>query len=567
MIEPTSPSPPISPTQLLADAEGVILAMHAEAKTPTRYDAEDSPVANNLSLSVGPTLNEALRCLWKWFGWPRSVSDDRWLAEPNRWVSIANGYLDRLELPKLPQITPEDVVQANLAALTERFIAAAAAAYRVAPPGVAVLPALPVIEGSPVMGTIRETLADHARAVFSVSELLCTTVDIEHLVVTELREDPNLRIAVVYETDDAAMRGLRAMRQMVGSAARDRNGPNNKHALTVRRSSFARDPSIQIIGCGGAIIGGRVDRIYIAHAFTYRSQRSSKARQKTWAWLETNVLSRVTEGGRIAVFGEPWHPDDVLHRLVRSPGWAARKLPLVMGGESVWPEKYPAEKITEMRRTLGPVEAARQIDLHLTGDVFQEAWIRLALDKGAEFDEVASIDEVQSTPLLPEQGRTITGVAWGHVEQRAVATILVYPSGIRQVLCLERGGWTDVDLLKRAEDHRRRYASVGFVETHAAQRCLDDVAKTSGLPFEFRTMDGANRGDPVLGVESIGVGMFQGRWWFPNDNGAVYPGMAQLLTELRTYNHDDGAGPCLTALWVADRGAQLWHMSAGAPAS
>jgi hypothetical protein len=365
MNEPISPPLPISPTQLLADAEGVILAMHAEAKTPSRDSPDDFSPASNLSLSIGPALNEALRCLWKWFGWPRGVSDDRWLTEPNRWVSIANGYLDRLELPKLPQIAPEDVVQTNLAALTERFIAAAAAAYRVAPPGAAVFPPLPVIEESPAMGTIRETFADHARAVFWVSEPLCTAVDIERLVVTELRDDPNLRIAVVYETDGTAMRGLRAMRQMIGNTARDRNGPNNKHALTVRRSNFARDPSIQVTGCGGSIIGGRVDRIYLVHAFTYRSQRPRMAREKMWAWFETNVLSRVTEDGRIAVFGEPWHPDDVLHRLVRSPEWAARSLPLVMAGESAWPEKYPAEKIAEMRRTLGPVEAARQIDLKL----------------------------------------------------------------------------------------------------------------------------------------------------------------------------------------------------------
>ena len=98
------------------------------------------------------------------------------------------------------------------------------------------------------------------------------------------------------------------------------------------------------------------------------------------------------------------------------------------------------------------------------------------------------------------------------------------------------------------------------METNAAQRFLLDFAEEieGDIPPIRPHTTGRNKHDPTFGVESIGVEMFQGRWWFPNDpedRNHLHPELEGLLAEMRKYTPDSHMGDRLSSQWIANMGA------------
>lgn len=407
-------------------------------------------------------------------------------------------------------------------------------------------------------------------------------------VLWELGRNPNLRVAIVSETDGKAMKLLRGIKRYVQHSkelhevfphlvrSKRPDDPWNKHAITIQRESFARDPSIQVTGCGGSIIGSRVDLLVLDDILSDRTAITKNAQEKLLAWYNSNCAGRLTEHGRIFAVGTPWSTSDLYHHLAKTPGWVSKKFPVIdpETGLPTWPENWSLTRIAQARIRLGPLEAARQLDCEPASEStnrFQEAWITRALNDGGQCDFVQEWAELfpEDTPphlqVLPDGCFTVTGVDVG-ASMRAsggltvLTTLLVYPSGIRQILCIESGRWTGPEILRRCFDHHRRYRSTIFVETNAAQRFLLDFAEEieGDIPPIRPHTTGRNKHDPTFGVESIGVEMFQGRWWFPNDpedRNHLHPELEGLLAEMRKYTPDSHMGDRLSSCWISNMGA------------
>jgi hypothetical protein len=407
-------------------------------------------------------------------------------------------------------------------------------------------------------------------------------------VLWELGRNPNLRVAIVSETDGKAMKLLRGIKRYVQHSkelhevfphlvrSKRADDPWNKHAITIQRESFARDPSIQVTGCGGSIIGSRVDLLVLDDILSDRTAITKNAQEKLLAWYNSNCAGRLTEHGRIFAVGTPWSTTDLYHHLAKTEGWVSKKFPVIdpETGLPTWPENWSLTRIAQARIRLGPLEAARQLDCEPASEStnrFQEAWITRALNDGGQCDfvqEWAELFPEDTSPhlqVLPDGCFTVTGVDVG-ASMRAsggltvLTTLLVYPSGIRQILCIESGRWTGPEILRRCFDHHRRYRSTIFVETNAAQRFLLDFAEEieGDIPPIRPHTTGRNKHDPTFGVESIGVEMFQGRWWFPNDpedRGHLHPELQGLIAEMRDYAPDKHMGDRLSSTWIANMGA------------
>lgn len=121
-------------------------------------------------------------------------------------------------------------------------------------------------------------------------------------------------------------------------------------------------------GVGGPITGRGADVLIIDDPVKNAEEaESATLREKTWDWYRSTAYTRLEPGGAIIVVQTRWHEDDLSGRLLREEAaggdqWKKLILPAIaeendplgrMPGEVLWPQRYPAERLKEIARTLG----------------------------------------------------------------------------------------------------------------------------------------------------------------------------------------------------------------------
>ncbi len=122
-------------------------------------------------------------------------------------------------------------------------------------------------------------------------------------------------------------------------------------------------------GVGGGGLGRGADILILDDLVKNRDDAESVAeREKTWGWLTSTALTRLSPSGVVIVIGSRWHEDDVIGRLTsdsfEGPKFTYFKLQALCespetdplrrkAGESIWPERWTVEKLAETRATIG----------------------------------------------------------------------------------------------------------------------------------------------------------------------------------------------------------------------
>jgi hypothetical protein len=296
----------------------------------------------------------------------------------------------------------------------------------------------------------------------------------------ELGRDKGLRIGIVSNTAGQSQKVLRSIKRYIESSPelhavfpdlRPSSDQWTTSAITVKRQSISKDPSIQGIGVHGNILGSRLDLLIVDDLLDVENTRSAQGREDCFAWLQAACLSRLTSKGRVLVVGTAFHPDDALHRLARMPGFKAMRYPVLLeDGTPRWAERWPPERIARVRETLGPLEFARQLLCVARSDDearFKKEWIDVCLARGEGKQLCYGMDK------LPPGFKTYTGVDLA-VQQKdgsdstVLFTIAVHPNtNDREVLNIERGKWSGPEIVSRIIDHHRRFLSIVVVENNA----------------------------------------------------------------------------------------------------
>jgi hypothetical protein len=399
-------------------------------------------------------------------------------------------------------------------------------------------------------------------------------------VLFELGRDPNLRIAIVSETDAKAMKLLRGIKTYLRESKELRllfphlkrstrpGDPWNAHAITVEREVRARDPSIQVVGCGGSIIGARVDLLVMDDVLSHRTARTKAQQEKLLAWYQSNIAGRLTEDSRVIAVNTAWAKGDLLHHLAKLQGWKHEKFGVIDPRTNLprWPEVWSLKRIAQARINLGPIEAARQLDCEPVEEGtsrFPPEALTRATKLGEEVFLAKSLTELLGDHALPEGCYLTTGVDVGASLRKTGAltvfiTCLHYPNGERQVVNVEAGRYTGPEILKNARSISSRFNSLVFVENNGAQRFLLQFAEEGEHFPVLAFQTGANKWDPAWGVESLAVEMAQGRWIIPEHDatGQLDPEVQALLAEMRTYSPDAHTGDRTMSLWICREGAR-----------
>lgn len=427
----------------------------------------------------------------------------------------------------------------------------------------------------------------------------------------ELGTTPNLRVAVVSNTNELARKMVRLIGQYIEKSrelhevfpdlvpTQDPSLPWKSSQLTVNRPGMGgKDPSVQACGVHGNIIGSRVDLLILDDILDHENTHTPGPRADVLRWVKSSLFSRLTENARVWVVGNAWHPDDAMHQLEREQRFVAKRFPVVdLSGELTWPERWSHERIELARHDLGPLEYARQLLCQARDDAssrFKKEWIDVAIEGGKGlaycedsddyWDSLELSDEErderqaarETVWRLSGRGSIFTGVdlAVSRSEsagETVLFTIAVDENKNRRVLNIRAGKWSGPEILNNVKEVHYLFGGIFIIENNAMQQMVIDMLRDETdipiLPFTT----GKNKAHYEFGIESLAAEMAGGKWQIPN--GAAMPGgkVAPMHKEVDTwigemlfYDPKEHTGDRLMASWFAREGARQLHDHRGA---
>lgn len=124
---------------------------------------------------------------------------------------------------------------------------------------------------------------------------------------------------------------------------------------------------VYAVGLGGAITGRGANILLIDDYIKEIKEALSQAyRDYIWNWFVTTAFTRLEPGGTCIIVATRWHSDDLIGRILEEfPGqWEYIEIPAIatagdiLGrpvGAPLFPERYPLERLEELRSTLGTI--------------------------------------------------------------------------------------------------------------------------------------------------------------------------------------------------------------------
>ena len=388
-------------------------------------------------------------------------------------------------------------------------------------------------------------------------------------VLWEIGKNPNIRVALVSNTAKQAIKLTNLIAKYITESveykavfphvvpAAGATWANGN--LFIERDTRSKDPTIQACGVHGNVLGSRLDILVLDDILDFENTLNDHQRVSLKAWVRATLFGRITKQGRIWAVGTAWHPQDLYHDLASA--WEHGRYPLVVNGESTWPERWPLDRIEAARAELGPLEAARQFDLKARSDAesrFKETWITqcLALGEGRAL--------TQAVEYVPAGCGIFTGVDLGvgkkNSDLTVMFTILLHPNETREVLAIESGRWKAPEIVERIVDTHYRFQSLVMVESNAAQDFIVQFTKSlSAVPVKaFHT--GTNKHNPQFGIESIATEMESAKWIIPSRGGRpANDEIRAWVAELMDYKPSAHTGDRLMACWFAREAARQFR--------
>lgn len=151
---------------------------------------------------------------------------------------------------------------------------------------------------------------------------------------------------------------------------------------------------MQTCGVGGPLTGKGADLLIIDDPIKNAEEANSDVyRDKTWDWYTSTAYTRLEPGGSVVLIQTRWHEDDLAGRILErakesQERWEVVNLPALAGesdpldrspGEPLWPERYGAIELDQIRRTLGSYQFSALYGQSPTpdeGGLFRRSWFR-----------------------------------------------------------------------------------------------------------------------------------------------------------------------------------------------
>lgn len=400
-------------------------------------------------------------------------------------------------------------------------------------------------------------------------------------IIHALGRDPSLRVGIVGATIKSASKLLKKIANLIATSDDVRAvfphlrpaTPWNETAITVIRKTSARDPSVQAIGLHSGVLGSRLDIVAMDDVVTQENAKSPARRKDVQEWILGTLFGRLTADSRVWMVGNAFHPDDAMHHLEKLPGWLGKRFPVLdpQTGESVWPERWPMDRVQKRRSDIGPLEFARTMLCQPRSDDdarFKRADVEacIALGKGLGVALPHSMESWRKELAMEHKRRCrfYTGVdlavqLHAAADISAIFTIAVHPDGVREVIGLESGRWPAHEIIKRIAAVQKRWDSLVVIENVAAQEWMRQFVNELGGVNAVPYTTGKGKASLEFQAEGLSSEVTNHRWVIPcGAAGELNPEVSEWVQALLYYNPSahtpDRMAAGLFARWLALRG-------------
>lgn len=450
------------------------------------------------------------------------------------------------------------------------------------------------------------------------------TFGITALTLWDLGNDPTHRCAIISKTEGMAKKPLKMVSDyIVEPELNDRlalvfprlqrspraSDPWTTTRLTIDRPPGIRDASLMALGIATEFQSSRLSRIYMDDMISIENSRTKEGRDDVRSIFDGNIMSRLDPvGGRVGVTNTPWHREDQTFHL-ESIGWPTLVMDIYgfirvanvdaawmryaldthlrpsntrIGGRYDWyrlrahdpdpeekvplfPSRYSAEIIAEIRRTRLPHEFARQFLCEPLSDEAgrcKRDWIEKCKLRGMGVSL-----ESHYTGANPTYTGVDLGVGRGISHDKTVMlTIEKQLDGSKRILDIHTGQYTGPDIVDLINQKHDRYKSMIQVEGNQAQEYIKDFAKkgNKSLPIKSFTTTKVNKHHFEYGVESIFTELRDGKWIIPCDsNGKCHREVQGLIDDMLYYDPASHTSDRLMAMWMAREASRKHHPGDG----
>ncbi len=434
-----------------------------------------------------------------------------------------------------------------------------------------------VLQNAPFHEEWHEHLEENKRAILICPVEFGKTQQIAvgkvlHLLGTH----PEWRGAIISSTALQAEKVLRQVRSEIERNPRVREvfphlvpsdhpeAPWHTSAITVQRKTRSKDPSLQALGLFGPLVGSRLDFCILDDVLDFENTRTEEQRKKTLEWVDTTVITRLTEQAVLFDIGTPWHPEDLHHELGKRPGFVTKRYCAVLNPDepprrwvALWPEQWSVPRLLARRQEIAESVFVRKHLCRVRIDAssrFKQVWLdRMVLaGKGRTFLPRAPTAYANG-PRLP----CFTGVDLGAGTEDANAltvlfTIALMPDARRLVVEIESGRWQAPEIIDRLVSAHGRFNSEIMVEDNGAQQFLVDMCQ-GRVPVRGYTTTASKKFSEKFGVESLAVEMRNGLWLLPSGGAglSVHEEGKAWIQEALYYDPESHTGDRLMASWLA----------------
>ena len=150
-------------------------------------------------------------------------------------------------------------------------------------------------------------------------------------------------------------------------STRIRRDSSRVEAFLTEREGRITNGGMYAVGLGGAITGRGANVLLIDdYIKEIKEALSATYRDYIWNWFVTTAFTRLEPNGTCIIIATRWHSDDLIGRiLTQFPGqWEYIEIPAIAEAgdllgrqidEALFPERYPYEKLMELKETLGTI--------------------------------------------------------------------------------------------------------------------------------------------------------------------------------------------------------------------
>lgn len=327
-----------------------------------------------------------------------------------------------------------------------------------------------------------------------------------------------------------------------------RNQQWTSRGIVIERDITMKDPSLEVLGLHGAILGARLDFVVLDDPCDFENTLTYQQRRKAVDWITSTLLGRLTEHAKMVCIQTTWHEDDIGHMLVKEHGFHQVVYRAVKeDGEPLWPEQWPKERLAARKQELGSIEYQRQMMNNPLSDamsIFKRAWFEKCLENGKEHELVESYkgtgwELVTGVDLATRKGEEHDLTVFFTVGQS---------NGKKRIFNITSDRMEFPEIVSTFHSLHRSFPNTRFiVENNAAQEyILQHLKQTSNIRVRGFTT-GKQKADPNIGVRGMGVDFENGKWIIPN-----HPETMAWIQEFLSWTPQGHTGDRVMASWFAD---------------